>query len=310
MLIIRGSLKGVILFSLISLLIYPGRAFAGGDSVGTTGCTDSNNIVGCVASIAGSPGDSPGNATNVGNSGGGGGSNADTSTASSSSTPPCQYIPAPNEGPPPPGANPNGEWYQITGITGAASIAQCGGSSLAPESFVWVPNGSTPPPPPPDPTQVGAQALSEIPLPQPSITLSPKTNAWVNNPEWLWIDPSIWHPLSATATACNAGGCTTASATATPSQVVWSFGDGGKTTCNGPGTQYNYSVTANQTTNCSYTFKSTSEGYSVTATIYWSVTWNGPGGSTGNLPQATSTSNTTLPVKQIESVLVNPEASS
>ena len=119
----------------------------------------------------------------------------------------------------------------------------------------WFATGQVPGTPPPDPAVVGAQAASELRLSSPSLVLSPSNSGYVNLAEWLWIDPSIWHPFTTTAQACNAGGCTTASATATPAYVTWSTGDGSTVTCNGPGTAYNTALPADaQSTACSHTY--------------------------------------------------------
>ncbi len=273
-----------------------GAGFGGGGS-----CSESGDVTSCTAAITGSPGDSGGGpdgaagAITTGDSTGSGAANTST----------CRYAPDPNGGPPPPGANPNGQWYWVAD----RGNGNCDGltpGEPGPLANIWVPAGSPPPPPPPDPAVVGAQAASQLQLPAPSMSLSPSANAWVNFPEWLWIDSSIWHSISTSATACNSGGCTTASATATPYQVVWSFGDGGTTTCATPGTVYNHSVSANQTTDCSYTFKAASPSNSVKALVDWSVAWAGPEGSGGALPVMTSVGEGSIAVKQIESVLVKP----
>ncbi len=264
----RSRWLGVPLVAALTVLFGRADAFAVGEGSGT--CSTSGSVLSCVASQGGDPGGDaglspPSGATTTG----------DQTSSSNATTPPdqCTYVPLPGFGPPPPGKDPNGEWYAISGPQGSSCPDSNFQGSANPRGLraVWVPNGSPPPPPPPDPAVVGAQAASEIPFPAPSISLSPKANGWVNFPEWLWIDSSIWHSISTSATACNPGGCTTATATATPNQVVWAFGDGGTTTCKDAGTPYNYSITSNQVTDCSYVFKSSSESYSVTATVDWSV---------------------------------------
>ena len=85
-----------------------------------------------------------------------------------------------------------------------------------------------PPPvvgPPPSPTVAAAEATAELHLPTPTPGYWPTRSAVVNFPEWLWIDASIWHPISVSATATNAGGSTTVTATATPRYVEWHMGD-------------------------------------------------------------------------------------
>ena len=179
----------------------------------------------------------------------------------------------------------------------------------------WFATGQVPGTPPPDPAVVGAQAASELQLSSPSLVLSPSSTGYVHLAEWLWIDPSIWHPFTTTAQACTAGGCTTASATATPAYVTWSSGDGATLTCNGPGTAYNTALPAtSQSTYCSHTYTETSAGqptpngnpndaaFPITATVTWTVRWTGPAGSGGSLPSLTTRGTTSLKVAQIESV--------
>ena len=161
----------------------------------------------------------------------------------------------------------------------------------------------------------GAQAASELQLPTPTLTLSPSTTGYVNLAEWLWITSSMWHPLSTTAQACNAGGCVAATATATPSYVTWDTGDGSMFTCNGPGTPYDPSLPAtSQSTTCEHTYATSSAGqsspdgnpndaaFAITATITWTVAWAGPNGSAGALSSLTTRGVTSLKVAQIESV--------
>lgn len=156
------------------------------------------------------------------------------------------------------------------------------------------------------------QASNEIVLPAPVIYTSPPSSTYVNLPTWLWIDPADWRPFVATASA----GAVSATATAEPSSVTWSMGDGSSVVCTGPGVPYDFSVPASeQQTDCSYTYTRSSAGqpgvdgpadvFRVTATINWVVTWSAagtPGG--GDLPQLSTTSTQFLRVEQVESVRI------
>jgi hypothetical protein len=135
----------------------------------------------------------------------------------------------------------------------------------------------------------------------------------VNIPTWLWIDPSIWRPFAASATA----GAVTATAVATPSSVTWSMGDGGTVVCEGPGARYDTSKPASeQDTDCSYTYRQSSIGqpspdgnpndgaYPVTATITWAVSWTVTGASGGGaLPYLRTSSTVPVRVEQVESII-------
>lgn len=256
----------------------------------------------CGSGVGGDPG------TNTG----GGGSGSSTGGGSTQQQCP-DYVPysvafpGTDGGPPPAGALQPGAWYVDLCATGSAQGMATG--------VQWFGAGQVPGTPPPDPATVGAEAASELQLPNPLLVLSPATTGYVNLAEWLWIEPSIWHPFTTTAQACNAGGCTNASATATPAYVAWNTGDGSILTCDGPGTAYSPAIPADaQSTSCSHTYTTTSAGqptpngnpndaaFTITATVTWSVVWSGPAGSAGSLPSLTTHASTSLKVAQIESV--------
>jgi hypothetical protein len=128
-----------------------------------------------------------------------------------------------------------------------------------------------------DPVEVGQQAVKQLAFGSPTIEMAPPAGSaqLVNVATWLWIDPAAWQTLTATATA----GTVTATATAAPSKVVWDMGDGQSVTCDGPGTPYDPSD-PDATTGCSYTWGQAGT-YTVTATVYWSVTWTAAGAAGG-----------------------------
>ena len=123
------------------------------------------------------------------------------------------------------------------------------------------------------------QAESQLGLGSPTLEMAPPPGSpqLVGVPTWLWL-AGPWQYRTASASA----GPVTATATATPSKVVWDLGNGDSVTCDGPGTPYNPDQ-PNATTDCSYTWNEAGT-YTVSATVYWSVTWTAtgaPGG--GNL---------------------------
>ncbi len=222
----------------------------------------------------------------------------------------CSYVPDPTLGPPPQGQAPTGEWY----VQVCSPRDGVGSYSLIP---VWVqyPGGGGPPPPP-TPLQVAEQAESEMTLPRPTIFTSPShlgsmPGTVVNLATWLWIDPSLWHAESVTASA----GGVSATATAVPVALSFGTGDGGGLTCFGPGVAYDPKLPAHdQSTDCSYTWRESSAGqpsadgnpndgtFTLTATVTWAVSWTGSDGTGGTLaPLSTSTAEA-LRVEQIESI--------
>ncbi len=305
---ILGKVAIAATFTLWAITLLPGVAVASGETGGGNGggaCSDSGNTVGCTTGIGGSGGTGTtggSGATTTSDSNGGGGG--------SMTAPTCpNYVAYPQGGAPPAGENPNGAWYINTCAVG---IPQGQGTGLT-----WIVNNQPPPPPPPDPAVVAAQAASQLQLASPTLTLSPAANAYVNFPEWLSINAAIWHPFTTAATACNAGGCTTVAATATPDYVTWDTGDTtAATVCYGPGTPYDTSVAfSEQSTQCSHTYAISSYGqpspngqatdaaFPITAAVTWNVTWAGPDGSTGQLAAIGTQGTSSLKVEQIESVL-------
>lgn len=168
-----------------------------------------------------------------------------------------------------PGGTTPGEWVIYT----------CPNTTIAGDlPLEWVPVGQAQAPV--DPAALAEQAVSKLGLASPTIEMSPPAGSpqLVGVATWMWIDPSAWRTLTASASA----GPVTSTATAMPSKVVWNMGDGDTVTCNGPGTPFSPSD-PNASTDCSYTWPQAGS-YTVTATMYWSVIWTAtgaPGG--GNL---------------------------
>jgi hypothetical protein len=296
------QLTSALILTSVAITTAPVAALAGtGTGGGSGGCSDSGNTVTCGSGLGGQPGSSNGA------DGGSGSSGGTTQPQCPDYVPYSDVFPGSDGGPPPAGAPQPGAWYVDLCAQGTAMGISTG--------VQWFATGQVPGTPPPDPATAGALAASELPLPNPSLALSPSPTGYVNFAEWLAIDPSVWHSFTTSAQACTAGGCVTASATATPSYVTWNTGDGSTQTCDGPGTVYNQSVPANeQSTSCSHTYTMTSEGqpspdgnpndaaFPVTATVTWTVVWSGPGGSGGTLPSLITHGATSLKVAQIESV--------
>jgi hypothetical protein len=128
-----------------------------------------------------------------------------------------------------------------------------------------------------NPVEVGQQAVKQLGFGSPTIEMAPPDGSrqLVGVASWLWIDPGQWRILTASASA----GPVTATATATPSKVVWDMGNGDSVTCDGPGIPYSASDSS-ATTDCSYTWPGPGS-FTVTATIYWSVTWTATGAAGG-----------------------------
>jgi hypothetical protein len=172
----------------------------------------------------------------------------------------------------------------------------------------------------PAPAETAELALSQIVVPSPGIRTAPalELTGLVGIATWLWVEPSTWRPLSASASA----GGLTVTATVTPTSVTWEMGEGRGTepvVCDGPGTPYRLDVAdALQRTDCSYTFqwastdhrRGSDDGladdddlYHASATVTWSVRWAASNGESGALASITSTTSFDLRVGEVQAVV-------
>ena len=143
-------------------------------------------------------------------------------------------------------------------------------------TIVWSPRRA-----PADPVALAQQALRYVPLPAPSLGMSPAPgrDQLVNVATWLWVDFSAWQPVSASAAA----GGIRVTTTARPQRVVWDLGDGtAPVVCDGPGTPYD-PARATATPSCAYTYRRPSGHLVVTATVEWAVRWSSSAGGGGDL---------------------------
>jgi hypothetical protein len=147
-------------------------------------------------------------------------------------------------------------------------------------------------PPPPNPAVVAQVAITNMNLKPVTIGIVPENTPGkigvVGAPTWMWVvDPgeSTTGPMTRSATV----GGVTVQAVATLDRIVWDMGDGNRVTCNGPGTPYYDAAGLRSSPDCGYTYTQASDrkpglAYTVTATSYWTVNWQGGGGA-GVIPQ-------------------------
>jgi hypothetical protein len=137
------------------------------------------------------------------------------------------------------------------------------------------------------PQELLAWAQNELALPLPEVrTARPRgTEALVGLPEWFWITPAQWHPVTATVSV----GGVWAQVTARPVSLEIRPGDGGGITCRGPGAIYDTRLSAGaQHSDCAWTYDQPSAGlpgnrYQVSVTVTWTAAWHGSGGAGGVL---------------------------
>ena len=264
------------------------------------------------AGASASGGDGPGGILHVGVSNGGSGSGGPGGGASGQgggqSTSPwicisTELILDDGGGIAPGGPTP-GSWYSVTCTdqTTGASVTQT----------EWIPDKSAASIPPVNPYAVALEAENSLRLPSPTGYFNPPGVSVVNLPTWFWIDAELWHPYSVTATV----GSVSATAVATPVVVTWSTGDGGVTTCDGPGNPFDPDRSSSQqSTYCSHEYATSSLGqpspdgnpndaaFTVLITVDWSVSWSAQGDSGGgDLPSLVTSSSRSVRVEQVESI--------
>jgi hypothetical protein len=153
---------------------------------------------------------------------------------------------------------------------------------------------------------VAQQAESRLALPALAIRMSPVGAQLIRLPTWLWLDSGVWAARSAAAAVPGVS----VTATATPTRVMWSTGDGATVTCTGPGTPWQVGDNpAAASPTGGHTYLQGSAGapggvFTVTATVSWSVGWVG-GGQTGVLPASTTTTAAPVRVAQVAAAVVS-----
>ncbi len=193
-------------------------------------------------------------------------------------------------------------------IAGSFFVYRCaGGSSPVFLPGVFVPAGPAAAPARVSPATLAVQASNRLSLPEPLVGMSPAGQGLVGLPQWLWVGPGGWLPLSQRTSA----GPVWAQVTARPVAARWDLGDGSPALlCAGPGAVYDRArPAAGQATSCSHTFLRSSAAepagtFMVTVTVSWSVSWVGSGGSAGSLPVLSRGSSVLLPVAERQAVVI------
>ena len=176
------------------------------------------------------------------------------------------------------------------------TVYRCIGGQGA--GIVWSPQA---PPGPPPALQLAEQAASQLRPPTLTAASNAGTGAgattYVGIPTWLYLQ-GPWAAVTSPPAAV-AGESVTA--TATPTSVSWSMGDGQTQVCNGPGAPYDSRDPSNPP--CGYTYridssKQPQDGpsendryFTVVASVTWSITWTCTGAACdqngGTLPGLT-----------------------
>ena len=214
----------------------------------------------------------------------------------------------------------DGCYYKATTVT-PAQAAAFGGAGKGPGGWfdhvcfgvpgtagglVWLPGGARPAAP--SPQVIARQAVDRLDLSTPVIGASPSPGVeqLVSLPTWLWVQPDSLQPQTATATVPGVS----VTATAKPTKVTWTMGDGSKVVCRGPGTPFPEGGDPKAASpDCGYTYTKSSAGnqdsaFAVKATISWSISWDG-NGQQGNLPALQTDSQTQFRVAESQALTSN-----
>ena len=268
-------------------------------SYGGVGASCSSNQPGCTVTAQDPGGSASGGSTDTGTGGSASGGSSGSSSAPSlvtctQVTPTATQLAAFGSPKPPSG---KGHWViEVCGVQGVL------GKNA---TLHWQADGK---PALPDPVVLAAQAESKLTLVKPTVDSSPAPGKAqvVQLPTWAWMPKAQWAPISATASVPGES----VTATATPDQLSFSWGDGTSTTCQGPGTPY-VAGTSNASASsptCGHTYRVTSasaadQQFPVAATLSWKIAWNG-GGQAGTFPDLATSTTVRWTVEQVESVLV------
>lgn len=155
-----------------------------------------------------------------------------------------------------------------------------------------------------DPRDLAATARQSVSISDPPIATSPDADreTYAQVTTWLWVENSWWTTYSATASA----GRVSATVTAMPTTGVWTTGDGGNESCDGPGVVWQRGREDSETY-CSHVYRRSSEGqpdgqYELEVTVAFDVTWTSNAGPGGTLEGLARTSNRNIRVSEIQAI--------
>lgn len=194
--------------------------------------------------------------------------------------------------------------YEVNGTrlyseTGRWLERVCDGEIVAVGDLFIVPEGGAV-----DPRALAADALASVPIAIPPIATSPSADdrLYTQVRTWLWLPETWWRGYTATANA----GRVSASVTATPVRAEWEAGDGGGTTCRGPGVEWRRGM-PDGATNCSYVYRHSSAGedgdaYTLAVTVWFEVAWTSNTGDGGTLPEISRSASRRVQVGEVQAV--------
>jgi hypothetical protein len=201
-------------------------------------------------------------------------------------------------------ANLPGDWYiQSCSTTTAYSM----GWLAANPFLVWVPKGTQPPVQQVQPIDVARYVLKSMKVPPlgPALSPTPPAPSIVNLATWAWLPPPGPQELSGTLGPLTVNvHVVPVSMTLSTNAPSGSFAFTPSNTCTAHGTTLGVPYSPSATAECGITFRTpNSAGYTVTAGVVWSATWDSNQGAGGTLPNTVPIlGNTVTTVGEVQSV--------
>jgi hypothetical protein len=188
----------------------------------------------------------------------------------------------------------------IDGVPYELNFRHCSDGTL---TVLWIPQVSG--------TDLAAIARDEVRrrLPLPRLRSAPQPERGVVQVgTWIWVEPEIWRPVTATATIPGLS----ATVTATPRRLGFDPGDGhhgtGAITCDGPGKPWLPAYGDELASNCMYTYRHASSlsptgTWTATTSIEWDVAFAATDGSTDDLGRLTTRADQPMSVGEIQGLI-------
>lgn len=148
--------------------------------------------------------------------------------------------------------------------------------------------------------QEAASSLT-VAFPQPDMAPPPDADHLVGIAEWMWIDPSGFEPVSASASIPGIS----VTATAAPTSATWDMGDGSEPITCDAGTAYDPALHDSYVPTCSHVYQWDGH-YTITVTTHWAITWSASNGDGGTLPGLDRSTTFDIEVLQRQAVIVEP----
>lgn len=159
------------------------------------------------------------------------------------------------------------------------------------------------------PEELAIWARNRMRLPEPAVSFNPRVPSevgpatFVGLPTWWWV--SNWSARSQYTSA----GPVWVEVSATPVRSSWDPGDGGRSVaCDGGGLRWSPAASEGDPRACIYTYgrsSATEPGrlYTAVVTATWRVRWTGSGGTSGVLPDFTTSSRVQVPVQELQTIV-------